>query len=525
MEQIRIALTISGAVSLGAYEGGALAALVQAVQALGRRGDSPMRIDAIGGASAGSITAVLTARCLLEGIDPVHVMAESWVRRDSLAAMRTRDAHAPLSIEPMRRAAVELLDPPPSFGGRPRQDSPIVIHMALGCLRGLTFTMGRLEGSPIEETTFLDWGQFTLLPDMSVTDYTEPPDASVVDFALASAANAFGFAPKLLDRTKRPEDREMLARGEITNLPTDWSGSLWYTDGGTIDNEPLGRTFGIANDIDADGQGRRIHVLIHPHPTQASRDARWTVLSERPTWLGTFLRCDKLQRTHSLYDDLRTAEKTNSRLIWTEHLRNAITPLLEAANDEWVRVLWPVLHTILEQKEGIDRKEPDAIRPPDAEEKDAPLPSPPTNDATELFRQVLAVATGLGGKQPARIEVVSPLLLDEATGRRVEDLLAGEFLLHFGGFLDERLRWHDFALGYRSMQRWLEGLEGLGVDASDAELARTEVASRYRSEWNTGWGTKSLGSLPWSDRLDLARLATHIGRVAAGELMQRGRTS
>jgi predicted acylesterase/phospholipase RssA len=145
MEQIRISLTISGAVSLGAYEGGALAALVQAVQALGRRGDSPVRIDAIGGASAGSITAVLTARCLLEGIDPVHVMAESWVRRDSLAAMRTRDAHAPLSIDTMRRAAVELLDPPPSFGGRPQQDSPIVIHMALGCLRGLTFTMGRLD--------------------------------------------------------------------------------------------------------------------------------------------------------------------------------------------------------------------------------------------------------------------------------------------------------------------------------------------------------------------------------------------
>jgi hypothetical protein len=72
--------------------------------------------------------------------------------------------YATLSIEPMRRTAVELLEPPPSFGGRPRQDSPIVIHMALGCLRGLTFRMGRLDGSPIEETTFLDWGQFTLLP-------------------------------------------------------------------------------------------------------------------------------------------------------------------------------------------------------------------------------------------------------------------------------------------------------------------------------------------------------------------------
>jgi hypothetical protein len=53
MEQIRIALTISGAVSLGAYEGGALAALVAAAQALSRDGEPPLRIDAIGGASAG----------------------------------------------------------------------------------------------------------------------------------------------------------------------------------------------------------------------------------------------------------------------------------------------------------------------------------------------------------------------------------------------------------------------------------------------------------------------------------------
>ena len=103
MEQVRIALTISGAVSLGAFEGGALAALILAAQALnGKAVPPPLRIDAIGGASAGSITGMLAARCLLEGLDPVHVMSESCVRQDSLIAMRTRDKHAPLSIEASR---------------------------------------------------------------------------------------------------------------------------------------------------------------------------------------------------------------------------------------------------------------------------------------------------------------------------------------------------------------------------------------------------------------------------------------
>src|SRR5438552_2754213 len=49
MGRIRIGLTISGAVSLGAYEGGALAALMTAVQAV----PDQLRVDAVSAASAG----------------------------------------------------------------------------------------------------------------------------------------------------------------------------------------------------------------------------------------------------------------------------------------------------------------------------------------------------------------------------------------------------------------------------------------------------------------------------------------
>jgi predicted acylesterase/phospholipase RssA len=523
MEQVRLALTISGAVSLGAYEGGALAALILGVQSLAERPEPPLRIDAIGGASAGSITAMLTARCLLDGLDPIHVMAESWVRKDSLAAMRTRDPHAPLSIETLRRSAVELLDPPAPHRGRPHQAAPITIHMALGCLRGLNFRMGRLDGPPIEASTFMDWGEFTLHPGMTVEDYTEPRDASVVDFALASGANTFGFPPKALDRRVRPEDVALLDRRRITNLPPDWSGWLWYTDGGTLNNEPLGRTFDIANDIDADGAGRRVHVLIHPHPEAVSTDTGWTIPTERPDWTTTVIRCDRLQRTRSIYDDLRQAEKTNSRIIWAEHLRNAIMPLLEADEGTWSDTLRPVLEAISEQKAAIDLKEPDAINPsPEAvEQGDAAVES--DLDAIQLFTRVLAAATGLSGKHPARIEVVSPLLLPEAKDRPVEDLLAGEFLLHFGGFLNERLRWNDFELGYRSVQEWLKGLEALGVDPADGDVARAAVDQGYDPRWKTGWGRRTLRTLPWQDRLEVGRLAMHLGRVTVGELLTRKR--
>jgi len=522
MEQLRIALTISGAVSLGAYEAGALAALLIAVQALNEDGSTPpMRIDAIGGASAGSITGILAARCLLEGLDPIHVMAESWVRRDSLAALRTHDRHAPLSIESMRQAAVQLLDPEAQYRGHPHQQFPVVIHMVLGCLRGLSYRISRLQGAPIEASTYLDWGRFTLSPGMDVSSYTEPKGASIVDFALASGANAFGFPPRVIDRHARDEDKKLLERHEITNLPPDWSGWLWYTDGGIIDNEPLGRTFSITSDIDADGRGRRLHLLIHPHPTALLADAAWTIPTSQPKWIATLARSDKLQRTHGLYDDLRHAEKTNSHILWVEQFHNAIIPLLQEHNDAWAAKLRPVLQALSEQKAALDLHEADAMRP-SAEAEAATRGAVPVElDAVELFRRVLALASGLSGKEPARIEVVSPLLLPEAKSRPVEDLLAGEFLLHFGGFLDERLRWHDFALGYRSVQAWLSGLEEIGVAHDTAEQARTAVALGYKEEWNTGWGTRKLGNLPWRDRLQFVRLAAHMTRVIVGELVDR----
>ena len=100
--RLRIALTISGAVALGAYEGGALAALLCAIRELCRGDDPEIRVDAIGGSSAGSITGLLAARCLLEGIDPVYVMREAWVERDSLPVMRTDAPDEPLSLDALR---------------------------------------------------------------------------------------------------------------------------------------------------------------------------------------------------------------------------------------------------------------------------------------------------------------------------------------------------------------------------------------------------------------------------------------
>jgi predicted acylesterase/phospholipase RssA len=108
MSRLRLSLTIPGAVSLGAYEGGALAALIVAAKTLG---EETILIDSIAAASAGSITALLTARSLLRSVDPVNLLKAAWVENVSFQAMKTDSTDAPLSSGALTEMATKVLGP------------------------------------------------------------------------------------------------------------------------------------------------------------------------------------------------------------------------------------------------------------------------------------------------------------------------------------------------------------------------------------------------------------------------------
>src|SRR3954451_1384692 len=157
MERLRIGLTISGAIALGAYEGGALAALLTALRSLNQTAPGEVAVDVIAGASAGSMTGVLTARGLLTADDPLELMFESWVRGPSLASLTGHGPGAPLSVVKARASAQALLSGscPPGQGAL--QQTPVRLQLALGALRGLDYTFRRLGSPPIDASTFLDW--------------------------------------------------------------------------------------------------------------------------------------------------------------------------------------------------------------------------------------------------------------------------------------------------------------------------------------------------------------------------------
>ena len=535
MPGCRIALTISGAIALGAYEGGALAALLVGVQRLLREPEPPVRIDVVAGASAGSITGLLATRALLNGYDPVHLMEEAWVRRPQLETL-LRDAgnDAPLSVKALEDMAAELLDPPAAHRVDVQQQVPIAVHMTLANLQGLHYRIpasGKPGRPPLPASTYIDWGRFTFHPGDPVSAYTEPPGAAAVTVALASGANAIGFPPKLLNRRLRadrqdPEDYDDHA---ITNVPAD--GLLWYTDGGTIDNEPVGRTLELVHRVDRGTEPwaarredeERMMLLVHPHPTAPAGRSAWAG-PRQPGWVQTLLRALKLQTSQSLFADLREVSRTNSRLRWSNELCEAVSHQLSSLTPdqaaEWSQALGELLERIDADKRRIRAQ---AGRKPGVtveRHEDSPA---------VLFNELVEVVTGLGGKSVVSVEEITPeILLDDAQvpgGKpvTVEDLLSGEFLAHFGGFLHEPLRRSDFDLGYRSTLQWMEqGLAGTGTSGLSPDhvaMALEAATDRYRP--GPLVARPGPPDLPWRARLAVARVLGRVARVAVVERLGR----
>ena len=525
MAQLRLSLTISGAVSLGSYEGGALAALLYAVREIAAGDDPAVRIDVMSGASAGSITALLAARALLEGHDPGAVMAGAWVSGGSLGRLLAHGTRAPLSIDALRQLGRDLLGP---GGGEPsphRQAYPVRLSYALACLRGFEYRLPRLGRDPVRAYAYIDSYDHVLSPGAPIGSLTGPHGDCPLDAVLASGANELGFPPYLLNRARQWPAYQQQG---IDNLPPDPDRSFWYTDGGTLDNEPLGRTLDLTNELDADDAAcQRLHLLIHPHPTAAVTGRSWANPDVQPTFTQTAVRDLSLYRAQSLYADLKRVEKTNSRLAWITLLSGRLgTAVDQLPAESKTAVMDALASAVAEMSESAERLREQRGEPPaggpgaDGDPAGAP-------GAGDLLSRALHAASGLAGKQPARVDVISPLLLlPESRTHSVGRLLSGEILLHFGGFLDEKVRRNDFDLGYRSTLQWLRngGLSYAGLPAGLAGQALAAARDAYQP--GDGWkqtGTVTAASLLGRHPWQAARLAGRIILVLLHDLFHHPR--
>jgi hypothetical protein len=120
------------------------------------------------------------------------------------------------------------------------------------------------------------------------------------------------------------------------------------------------------------------------------------------------------------------------------------------------------------------------------------------------------------------MNVITPRVLAGGdAGEEVPQLLAGDLLADFGGFLDRGVRESDFLLGYASAQEWLaDGLRDTGFDEAALTMMAEEVENHSPGDWRaSNVGSVKVGELPLRARLQLARLGWHAAKALVEDVL------
>jgi predicted acylesterase/phospholipase RssA len=466
-DPLGITLTLPGSASLGAFQAGALAALAVVIDELRAQGRE-VRVDAVGGASAGSIVMLLFTHCLLTGRDAPALLRDAWVDEVDAELLRSGGQRSPLEFDALRDEIISFLEDEDEhpFEVHDPIEEPVMLQVSLTSLLGfvtpVTIATGRSE-----LLTFADHMTFRLTPRHSTELLTTPAGRSPLDAVIASASHPAAFPPRLVDRGG---DDDHFTGSGVEQVPEH--DRLWYTDGGLVESHPVGRTLQAAHRHAGRRSGTRLHLVVDPRSSGPSGSDEWADADADRGWLSGIRRALSILPTQALHDDLREIAERNQRL---------------AALDELLDDL---------------------------------VASGAIDDRSEWEERIRRVAD-LDGQSPIDVDIISPLRLADGTDDGVTDLLAGDFIGAFGGFLSRDLRRNDFALGWAATEGWAEqGLfdHGVGRDGTDRVMAR--LADRRTDEWGAARvAGDGIGQLDRHGRWQLALLALQTGRVLVGRAL------
>jgi predicted acylesterase/phospholipase RssA len=284
----RLAISIKGGVSLGAYEAGAL---YETLRLIGYNNSRPNPdrtnwfIDVLSGASAGSVTAAMVAAALVN--QNTNYLYSVWVQQLSLAALlppqnssNPADNYYLLSAASLDVLADRNFPFPAAISRHPALrsgDAELRLRFALSRVNPIVTTVKTQAGASLEIEQYAESASFSMKLDaknvfsIKASGVAPPgyshPDPAVIGgdawIALQQAAIASGtfpmaFAPRKL---------------RIWDQQHQWRDAT-FIDGGLFDNDPVGQAINLAHDIDwysgnnYDDQDRR-YLIIHTAPSAA----------------------------------------------------------------------------------------------------------------------------------------------------------------------------------------------------------------------------------------------------------------
>lgn len=438
-----LALVMAGAVSGGAYQGGAMDFLVRALDAWDKaRGDgaSPVpgvplpdhrvMLSGFAGTSAGSYTAAIASVALRydfptvadPGTEPATKSAnpffEAWVNRVHIAGLlRDRDLvkGAPLpsllDCTDIDATVDTLLDMQPPVRTRSWVAEHLALRMTLGNLRGVPYGLALGHGSGVthQMTLHADTADFVLAGRGSAAGrnhagYTALPAGNSAatwqalgQAAKASAAFPFALRPRL-----------------ITRPTSDYASRTWVDDGDG-------------------GSFLRCARTIAPLPGMPAQYSFMAmdggIMNNEPLELGRALLLDSPEDFN-----LRSGKAATKAVVMIDPFVDPANIEDAAAPSSLVRLIMPLLNAWKAQC----RFKPEDLAMAGAE---------------NIYSR-FAIA-------PRRTPPPRPA---DADGDALPNPLASGGLGAFLGFFDRRFRVHDFQLGQRNTQRFLTRSLALPVE-------------------------------------------------------------
>jgi len=310
----KLAIVISGAVSLGSYEAGVMYELLEAIALHNEmlQTDHPDRvvIDVITGASAGAMTAAILSQQLYYGggrlRDPYNnPLFNAWVKRvnidDLLKVNRKNHKYSLLSSTVVDDIGTEYIqdDPGDAMDRHPTASDSLRIGLAMSNLNGFSQEIqGEKESfaysqykdqficrlrcvssineheSSIGQCAGIKVQLSEMEPRVEARQVVWRPMLSTCSWpilrmmAFSSGAFPFAFRARRICRTGGSSESLMRNRDSSRKAAAGdqlYGGNYLYTDGGVFENEPVGMAASLARDSDKkNGHSTRSYLFVAP---------------------------------------------------------------------------------------------------------------------------------------------------------------------------------------------------------------------------------------------------------------------
>lgn len=312
----RVALAISGAVSLGSYEAGVMYELIKAFKEHNEKDPyNKIVIDVISGASAGAITgAMLAQKLLFDGVrleDPKgNALYQAWVEKANIDGLLKKHKGDNTKTSLLSNGFVKSIGESmilsrygsyaqPSEQPHPVSAAKIRLGLALTNLNGIDYHVSTLDplhsdGKFIQTrhqdryTVTIESESAKQVREKEEEARDEPTEDEVisrnfahdkkedwqyiVNLAQASGAFPFAFSPIKSHRTWDSPDYRVRDADNFNLHSSD--GSMAYLDGGVMNNYPLGMARNLAqlNDTKATDYKQRHYFYISPNKKTSTAD-------------------------------------------------------------------------------------------------------------------------------------------------------------------------------------------------------------------------------------------------------------